>query len=241
MNTYVVLSTRYVKGIERWVKSLEKNLGKDVIPLIIMWKPYFEVPSNFLVYKQDTGYPGHGRRHNPLPEIIRRLGLDNWYLHTDGMDLVFQKELVNLALIVNDEVNIVSCHEGGETHGENAFWKVKMGKVDMDLLHDVELRNGGLFAMKGRTYIEFVEFLRTHNRIPDDDQVVYNKFLTLHEGEYWDNPDYLVLGSRYVVEAGIIKGLFRNKLNGHIYSIVHANGSTKPVLELIYPIEAYLQ
>ncbi len=234
---YVVVSTRYVKGIERWMGTLSKNM-ENITPVIIMYKPHFKVIiRGALFYKQDIDYPGNIERYYPLIDLIKyHKGEDDWWLWTDGADVVFQDKIDFKDIPTNIEV--LSCSEG-EKHKDNEFWKMRLSKEDMELLGELNIRNAGLFAMKGSKLIEWINFLKEKNVGANDDQAVYNKFLLLNKDKVMDYEPFLCLGNRYLNEAGLKKGEFINKNNFNKYQVIHANGNTKDVLDVVYLLEDY--
>ena len=229
-------------GTDRWVRTAPKS---GATPVILMHHPYFPVPGNIVVRYIDSPYPGNLRRFLEVPPVVKALGKHRWYIWTDACDVVIQAALMNLDELP-EEVRIVPCPED-ITHEESCWKPLLMG--EFATLRDKMIYNGGLFAIRGDAFIEFVEFLwesvmAAQEPVPGViDQLLLNLFIQDRLEQMRLIPGlFLCLDATYVTR-GWARGepvVFNPEItrdergfihkSGQPYCIVHANGTTKSLL-----------
>ncbi len=239
--TFILTSCSYSKGVERWVDSVAKNKG-DCLPVVIMYEDCFEVPDDFIVYKQDEKWPGVVKRLFPVEKVIEDLGEDNWYVWTDCCDVVLQAPLVDLDSLGAD---VFVCSEQLKHH-QASFWQfIEKSEFFKNLL-PLTIYNVGCFAAKGKALKDFV--YRLHQfcdtvKIHDGclDQLFFNKWIRLQNYACIDQL-FLCLYSTFTeghrLETGERIKVIKHKdeqyvMNSKPYSFVHGNGYTKELVNQI--------
>jgi hypothetical protein len=227
-------------GTSRWLASLSAMRPRNLQPLIVMFEPYFDVPDWIVVEKTGARYPSNVRRFLPLADIIRRYGEDRWYLWTDCADLVFQRD-IDEHWFENSNVDGYFSTEG-VVH-DKSFWDRYLTAAELSVLRNEIIHNAGCFLVKGHFFVSIIEFM--HGILSElgtfpsvFDQLLLNKWIVMHKDRCASfDRACLNLYNRYrpgdsSSEAHCDGSLFRSA-GGEIYSIVHANGGTKEVLDRI--------
>ncbi len=241
MRPYLITSTNDIPGKDRWVASLQRTLGDSVQPAIIMWEPHFAVPGDWIVRKMPQRYPGNLARFLPLLDMD--LERDRWFLFTDTADVLFQAPLPALD---QGEAKVLVAGEG-ERHDENDFWQPHLALPLFADLAAAPIYNAGTWAAVGHLFMHFVQSLsemqeecRRHGWpvLQIYDQLIFNKWIQANRA-FCAEMDTLfcTLYANYTGprfngrgEARLEEGRFVNRC-GAPYAIVHANGSTKALLD----------
>ncbi len=261
---YLCISCSYTPGVGRYLNTLVKSgVIYQVRPIVFMWEPEFEVPKEFTVYKQGMPYQGNKEARLPLLSMIPTLGLQEWYIWTDAQDIVFQAELpmgrFNTIRNEGDKVtSVIACPEYLK-HNEADFWINKCQGDEFHFLLDKQIYNSGCFAMTGIQIMSYFAALmqlgrpgRYGNTGYNGDQLIFNKWLytsvenirtitslfgTLYAGytgKQWTGSNKIVDTSDQNIKLKDNK--FTQLLYDKPISILHAPGSTKELLDAVYPI-----
>jgi hypothetical protein len=242
---YLITCLNDIPGKERWIAGVRDTLRDSVTPVIIMWQPHFSVPAGWIVRRMAAGYPGNLQRFLPLLDMD--LDPTRWFIFTDGADVLFQHPLPDLDAIGKS----VLLAAEGETHGANAFWP---RFLDHPLYADLvaqPIYNAGTWAAKGQLFLEFVRFLDATQRLCQErgwpvvqyhDQLIFNQWVARHPERCGELPGlFCTLYANFTGPAFNGSGPARLEggrfvdAQGRPYAIVHANGSTKGLLDRLYP------
>jgi hypothetical protein len=238
---YLITSLNEMPGKERWVRGVIRVLGDSVQPVIIMWEPEFQVPDGWIVRRMRKPYPGHLEKLAPLVEM----GLDprRWFIFTDGSDVLFQAPLPDLRAAPSP----VLLSNEGLRHGESTFWAPHLRLSMFVTLRDAPIYNVGSWAGIGHEFLAFVKYqtafvhecrLAGISLLPYYDQLIHNLWVQANSEKCGElaglfctlYANYLGPGRNRGGAARLRDGRFVT-LGGQPFAIVHANGSTKQVLE----------
>ena len=238
---YLITSLNDIPGKDRWVRGVTDVLGDTVQPVVVMWKPHFEVPAQWIVRRMETAYPGNLDRFVPLLDM--NLDWDRWVVFTDGADVLFQRALPSLH--ATGKQVLVAAE--GETHGENRFWPKFLDHPLYAELVDRPIYNAGTWAAAGWAFLDFVRVMDGVRAQCEQrgwpvhqfhDQLIFNRWIAQHRGECGELPGlFCTLYANYTGPGFDGRGtarLVNNRFvtaDGQPYAIVHANGSTKQILE----------
>jgi putative sugar O-methyltransferase len=236
--TVVMTGCSYTPGVERWVESLMKAMP-EVQPVIIMYEPYFEVPEGVIVLKQQGRYPSNVGRFLIAKELIESIGPERLVMYTDCHDVYFQSHVADPA------PGKVTASPEGLLFKDSSFWKPYIEQMPKySSLLEKEILNVGFIYCDGKDFLEFMGLLfgrQLQNNMVED-QLIFNEWL-YSTGKISVDDRILTLFGRYsgveypeipklnetikIEDAKFVddKGLF---------SVVHANGSTKPFLDNSY-------
>lgn len=238
---YLITSLNEMPGKDRWVQGATDVLGGTVQPVVIMWEPEFEVPKGWIVHRMRRPYPGHLQKLAPLLEMD--LDPDRWFVFTDGSDVLFQTRLPDL----DASASPVLLSNEGLRHGDAAFWAPHLELPMFAALRDEPIYNVGSWAAIGDRFLDFVRYQAAFAHrcrtarvalLPYHDQLIHNLWVRANrdqcgEGDtlfctlYANYTGPVVNGQR---KASMERGRFVN-VRGEPYAIVHANGSTKRLLD----------
>jgi len=238
----IIGATRYVEGVERWMKTIIDTQPDYVQPVLIKYAPWpkkNKIPKEFKVYDiEGEGYPGNDKRHKDVWRVIKDYGEDKWYVWSDTIDVIFQQPLPTL----DDykEYDIITAPEK-TLHKHNGYWQARMSDEEKRILADESIRNAGLFIIKGSVYLKFVKYLTEYNYIPNDDQACYNRWLVTQKIKELITDSLHCMGGLTGSEATFVGGKYVCKSNNKPYIIVHANGDTKPILNNTHSIKDYIE
>ena len=240
---YVITSLNDVPGRVRWMQGVAGVLGDTVQPVVIMWRPHFDVPTHWIVRRMDGVYPGNLDRFLPLLDMD--LDWDRWAVFTDGADVSFQRPLPAFQGI--DKRVFVAAE--GETHGESGFWPRFLRHPLYAELTDKPIYNAGTWAAAGSA---FLDFLRVMEEVRTQcaqrgwpvhqfhDQLIFNRWVQQRRSECGELPGlFCTLYANYTGPGFNGRGttrLMNNRFltaDGQPYAIVHANGSTKHILDAL--------
>jgi hypothetical protein len=242
---YLITSLNEMPGKDRWVRSAVERLGESVQPVVIMWQPEFEVPGDWIVKKMPCRYPGHLDKLLPLLDM--NLDPTRWFVFTDGSDVLFQTPLPDLAQAGH---RVLLSHEGVR-HRDCAFWHPHLRLPMYRELADAQIFNVGSWAAIGTDFREFVEFQQATRRLCErrgwaqagyHDQLMFNLWVQANprrcgelEGLFCTLYANLAgVAGNGDARARLIDGRFVTR-EGRPYAIVHANGSTKEILDRVVP------
>jgi hypothetical protein len=206
-----------------------------------MWKPYFEVPDDWIVRRMDVGYPGNLDRFFPLLDMP--LDWSRWVMFTDGADVLFQRPLP----LLHETGRQVLLAGEGETHGQNRFWPRFLNHPLYAKLADKPIYNAGTWAAVGSVFLDFIramdEVRTTCNRhgwpvLQFHDQLIFNRWIQQRPADCGELPGlFCTLYANYTgpgfngrATARLVENQFVSA-DGQPYAIVHANGSTKQLLD----------
>lgn len=259
----MVISCSYTDGVSRYINTLvNSGVIDQVIPLCFMYEPYFTVPTQFNVFKQNTKYLGNKAARLPLLKLIDDgiIKQYDWIIWTDCQDIVFQNKL-SFNNVCNIDASAFICPEN-TLHKDTSFWKPILDSSDeFRCLLNEPVYNSGCFAMTGKSIKSYFDALSipsyTNRYGPyryDGDQLIFNKWIldnkkdcicdgdffgclyASYTGSEWKDGNLNVTTDKERQTIDILNGRFINKSSGNIISIIHAPGSSKLVLNQIYPI-----
>lgn len=240
---YLITSLNEMPGKERWVRSAIECLGDSVQPVVIMWQPEFEAPSHWIVRRMARPYAGHLQKLTPLLDMD--LDLDRWFIFTDGSDVLFQAPLPNLDAA---GYRILLSNEGIR-HCDSDFWRPHLSLPPYSSLADAPIYNVGSWAAIGHEFVGFLRYLekalvscreRGWPVFHVHEQLIYNRwvqgrgemcgemaglFCTLYAN--YTGPAFNGHGTARLVDGRFVTA------DGRPYAIVHANGSTKEMLDTL--------
>jgi hypothetical protein len=242
---YLITSLNEMPGKERWVTSALRACADSVQPVILMWQPEFAVPEGWIVHRMGRPYPGHLQKLWPLLEMD--LDPRRWFVFTDGSDVLFQTRLP--ALMTAGRRILLSGE--GIRHRESAFWAPHLQLPWFAALGDAPVYNVGSWAAVGGDFLEFVGHLRRtatacrEQGLPLVDvheQLIYNAWVQAHAARCGELPGlFCTLYANFTGSepggrgtARLAAGRFVDA-QGRPYAIVHANGSTKALLDRLVP------
>jgi hypothetical protein len=260
---YLVISCSHTLGVDRYIRTLvSSGVIDQVKPLCFMYEPYFDVPKEFTVYKQDTKYLGNKAARLPLLKLIEENVIKSydWIIWTDCQDIVFQNKLP-----VDDctiDASAFICPEN-TIHKDASFWKTILEASDeFRCLLNEPVYNSGCFAMTGKAiknYFDALSIPSYQNRYGpyryDGDQLIFNKWImnnrkdcisdndffgclyASYTGSDWRDGNFIVTGDKEKQTIDLIDDKFVNKASGNIISIIHSPGSSKLILNNVYPTE----
>lgn len=257
---YLCISCSHTSGVERWLKTFKSSgVAEQVRLLVFMWKPYFDeqiaaiLPddTDYTVYHQDSKYIGNKMARKPLLDLITKPFthvFDNeWFLWTDCHDVIFQDQLPEF-WINSDKALICPEHL---KHKESDYWlPIIASSPEFAYLHNKLVYNSGCFAMKGVQILDYFTELnqpsysgRYGKSGYDGDQLIYNKWVHKNISScVADIGIFLSLYAGYVGKQWTGRSEHSKLVNGKFitpegkpFSIVHASGHTKNVLDAVYP------
>jgi hypothetical protein len=238
---YLITSLNEMPGKERWVRGVAEVLGNTVQPVIIMWEPEFAVPTGWIVRRMRRPYPGHLQKLTPLLEM--GLDPDRWFVFTDGSDVSFQTTLPDLGAV---QVPVLLSNEGLR-HGDSAFWTPHLRLPIFAALRDMPIYNVGSWAAVGHEFLDFVGYQAAFtdtcraagiHLLPYHDQLIHNLWVRANSNRCGEMEGlFCTLYASFTgpdgggsTRARLIDGRFVTA-DGQPYAIVHANGSTKKILD----------
>lgn len=241
MKPYVITSLNEMPGKDRWIRTLLEALGDSVQPVVIMWQPHFDLPPRFLVRRMSGKYPGHLGKLLPLLEMD--LDPDRWFIFTDGADVTFQAPLPDL----DHSGHRILLSNEGVRHQENDFWRPHLQLPLYADLGDKPIHNVGSWAAIGHEFLGFVRHLSATQNLCRQrgwpladvhEQLIYNRWVQANRAQCGElDTLFCTLYANYTGprfdgrgRARRAGGKFVNS-RGEPYAIVHANGSTKELLD----------
>ena len=193
-----------------------------------MYRPYFDIAPGDIVLYQDRTYPGHDMRFLPLIPFIRAHPQD-WFLVSDTDDVVYQGPVEP----PSEGFAIVSPE--GITFGEAPYWKrLLIGPYEG--LRSFPVFNAGCYLARGRELIEIWRRMRERSwEVPEPvDMLELNLYLSERESGYKAGyEEFLCLYNRKD-ESDWDGERLVSKKTGNPYSVVHANGSTRHIMDALY-------
>lgn len=260
---YLVISCSFTSGVTRYLDTLvSSGVINQVQPICFMYDPYFDVPKEFTVYKQGTKYLGNKAARLPLLKLMEENVIKSydWIIWTDCQDIVFQDKLPNDACTIDTSAFV--CPEN-TLHKDTSFWKPILEASDeFRCLLNEPVYNSGCFAMTGKaikSYFDALSVPSYPNRYGpygyDGDQLIFNKWILEHRkdcasagdffgclyasytGSEWRDGNFVVTSDKEKQTIDINNGKFINKATGKVISIIHAPGSSKQILDKVYPIK----
>jgi hypothetical protein len=223
-------------GVEGYVASL-KNLKDSVNWISVEYDPPLEVSevdslTNLIRIETHRSYSGHLQRFTDLLDKLTTME-NGWYIFTDTADVRFQAPIPNLKSV---DKPIIAVSEG-ILHKEHSWWTGMIEEYpEFRPLLDEPVHNMGVVAMRGYMFLTFLNYLRNVNSAGryahNCDQALYNLFLLEWKDEVAYHPSLMTCLFDNWSKGNVLKkdGLFVNR-EGEPYSIVHANGNHKNLLE----------
>lgn len=238
---YLITSLNEMPGKDRWVRGVADVLRDTVQPVIIMWEPEFAVPEHWIVRRMRRSYAGH--LHKLAPLLDMDLDLDRWFVFTDGSDVLFQTPLPDLSA---RGCRVLLSNEGVR-HQDNDFWRPHLALPLYTALREQPIYNVGSWAAIGHDFVEFLRYLRATLDLCQErgwpvthvhEQLIYNRWVHAHRAKCGELPGlFCTLYANYTGPgfggrrtARLVNGRFVTA-DGQPYAVVHANGSTKHVLD----------
>jgi hypothetical protein len=242
---YLITSLNEMPGKDRWIATARQWMMESAQPVIIMWEPACEVPIGFGVHYRRRPYPGHLSKLLPLLEMD--LDRDRWFVFTDGADVAFQGPLPDLA---GSGYRILLAGEQ-ERHAQRDFWRPHLAHPLYAELADAPIYNVGTWAAVGHDCIEFVRYLAAMQQLYRErgwpliqvhEQLIFNRWVQANRTRCGELAGlFCTLSAQYTGsqctgrgEARLVDGRFVGG-DGRPYAIVHANGSTKEILDRVSP------
>lgn len=238
------------EGCQRYFDTISRS---GVVPLVIQFRknmdsiPDVIYPADARVYKINRLYPGNTGRLLPIYDLLtqEKFNNDDWFIFTDTHDVIFQKKIPDLNTLTNKDI-IVTPED--RKFREISFW----GERSPRYLHDQDIYNVGLFAMKLRVYKKFLEqvkmawinMVKWKNHLISDqfpfdvpivrnqiaatfnsfaDTIIFNTFLMEKEFDVQRELFGCLRFSMDKIEMIKIENKFYTK-EGKLICVVHANG-----------------
>jgi hypothetical protein len=231
---YLLTACNYSPGIDRWLETLPR-LGGNVIPVIVMYKPHFQVPIHCITLKEDQEFPKnplgtrfHDVKFEPAKPFVRE-HKDVFFFVTDTLDVIYQRPLPEVP------EGVFACLSGEEViYAEAPFWRPVI-KGPFECLRGEEIYNPGLFAMRGAELLEYWDLVKQLSGSVDQvvDTLALNKYCLENDDKYVIWHDHFCNLYDQLKDTDIRGNLFCRRSTQRPYAAVHGNGSTKYILDLL--------
>ena len=264
---YLCISCSLTPGVKRWIRTFKSSgVSSQVRLLVFMWKPYFEAElkeflseGDYVIYKQDSDFTGNVAALMPFLKLLKSKDYsEDWFIWVDCHDVVFQRTMY--PFWDDQGFSVVLSSEYARHEELSEYWGSIIKACpsrDFEFLLNRTIYNGGCFAMKAPYFCDYLVSLNEYYRCYGDFkgfsyngvQLFFNKWVQKHIFSCIVLSDFLNLCSGYL-KAGFkdpaeVSGVSEVKDGkfvdpvGQLFTIVHANGETKKILDQLYKEEGH--